>query len=63
MLALGYPDWTGGTLSYIETVGLAAFVARCDALAQRHGERFKPTAALRQRAQSNTLFYPVEHAA
>jgi len=63
VLALGYPDWTGGTLSYIETVGLAAFVARCDALAQRHGERFKPTAALRQRAQSNTLFYPVEQAA
>ncbi|WPG37042.1 enoyl-CoA hydratase-related protein [Variovorax sp. EBFNA2] len=63
VLALGYPDWTGGTLSYIETVGLAAFVARCDALAARHGERFKPTAALRERAQSNTSFYPTEQAA
>ncbi|QOF77882.1 enoyl-CoA hydratase-related protein [Variovorax sp. 38R] len=63
VLALGYPDWTGGTLSYIETVGLAAFVARCDALAERHGERFKPAAALRERAQSNGLFYPVEQAA
>lgn len=63
VLALGYPDWTGGTLSYIETVGIAAFVARCDALAERHGERFKPTAALRERVQSNTLFYSTEQAA
>lgn len=63
VLALGYPDWTGGTLSYIETVGLPAFVARCDALAAHHGERFKPTVALRQRAQSNTSFYLTEQAA
>ncbi|WP_341889794.1 enoyl-CoA hydratase-related protein [Variovorax sp. YR752] len=63
VLALGYPDWTGGTLSYIETVGLAAFVARCDALAERHGERFKPSPALRHRAQSNTSFYLTEQAA
>ncbi|PIF75082.1 enoyl-CoA hydratase/carnithine racemase [Variovorax sp. 54] len=62
VLALGYPDWTGGTLSYIETVGLAAFVARCDALSERHGERFKPTAALRERAQSNRFFYPEQAA-
>ena len=61
VLTLGYPDWTGGTLSYIETVGLPAFVARCDALAERHGERFRPTAALRCRAASNTPFYSREH--
>ncbi|RIX84142.1 enoyl-CoA hydratase-related protein [Acidovorax cavernicola] len=63
VLSLGYPDWTGGTLSYIETVGLPAFVARCDALAERHGDRFRPTPALRQRAQSNTLFHPSEQSA
>jgi len=57
VLALGYPDWTGGTLSYIETVGLPAFVARCDALAERHGERFRPSEALRRRAASNAPFY------
>ena len=58
ILGLGYPSWTGGTLSYIETVGLREFVAQCDALAERHGERFRPSAWLRARAEAGHLFHP-----
>ena len=57
VLALGYPKWTGGTLSFIETVGPEQFVAECDRLADLYGERFRPSAWLRQRAASPQAFY------
>jgi 3-hydroxyacyl-CoA dehydrogenase/enoyl-CoA hydratase/3-hydroxybutyryl-CoA epimerase len=59
VMAVGYPKWTGGTLSFIETVGLAPFVAECDRLADLYGERFRPSAWLRERAASKHVFYPV----
>lgn len=58
VLVLGYPRWTGGTLSFIETVGLSEFVAECDRLAGRYGERFRPTAGLRERAAAGQTFHP-----
>ena len=58
VLALGFPTWTGGPLSYIDTVGLAPFIERCDAFADAHGERFRPSAWLRTRARDGVLFYP-----
>ncbi|MDH3915293.1 MAG: 3-hydroxyacyl-CoA dehydrogenase NAD-binding domain-containing protein [Chromatiales bacterium] len=48
ILGWGFPPWTGGTLSLIETVGLAAFIAECEALAERHGPRFTPPQWLRE---------------
>jgi hypothetical protein len=33
ILGWGFPAWTGGTLSFIDTVGIAAFVAECERLA------------------------------
>jgi 3-hydroxyacyl-CoA dehydrogenase/enoyl-CoA hydratase/3-hydroxybutyryl-CoA epimerase len=54
----GFPAWTGGTLSYIDTVGIAEFVAEADRLAQLYGSRFAPTAWLRQRAARGEGFYP-----
>lgn len=53
----GFPVWTGGTLSYIDTIGLAQFVNECDRLAQKFGPRFAPTAWLRDRAATATNFY------
>ncbi len=53
----GFPAWTGGTLSYIDTVGLPAFVAESDRLAQKHGARFAPSPWLRERAASGRAFY------
>ena len=59
----GFPAWTGGTISYIDTVGIAAFVAEADRLAQLHGPRFAPSAWLRARAARGEDFYPPVHAA
>jgi len=53
----GFPPWTGGTISFIETVGLDAFVAEADRLAERYGERFAVPASLRQMAGKGETFY------
>ena len=58
ILALGFPKWTGGTLSFVETVGPTEFVAECDRLADHFGDRFRPSAWLRQRATAKQVFYP-----
>jgi 3-hydroxyacyl-CoA dehydrogenase / enoyl-CoA hydratase / 3-hydroxybutyryl-CoA epimerase len=50
ILGLGFAPWTGGPLSLIDTVGVTAFVGRCDALADAHGERFRPPQLLRDLA-------------
>lgn len=57
ILGWGFPTWTGGPLSLIETVGVPEFVKQCDALAKRLGERFKPTAKLRKLAREGGTFY------
>ncbi|WP_404476600.1 3-hydroxyacyl-CoA dehydrogenase NAD-binding domain-containing protein [Novosphingobium sp. BL-52-GroH] len=53
----GFPAWTGGTISYIDTVGLAAFVQESDRLAQLYGPRFLPSAWLRDKAARGEAFY------
>ena len=53
----GFPAWTGGTLSYIDTVGLPKFVEEAERLAQKHGPRFAPSPWLRERAASGRNFY------
>ncbi len=58
ILGWGFPAWTGGTLSYIDTVGVRNFVAECDRLAKRYGKRFKPSKWLRERAERNEPFHP-----
>jgi 3-hydroxyacyl-CoA dehydrogenase/enoyl-CoA hydratase/3-hydroxybutyryl-CoA epimerase len=59
VLALGYPTWTGGPLSFIETVGCAEFVAECDRLADLHGDRFRPSEWLRERSRTIRSFYSI----
>ncbi len=58
ILGIGYPAWTGGVLSYIETVGVEQFVANCLKLAKRYGPRFKPTRSLRKMAKAGERFHP-----
>ncbi len=58
ILGWGFPAWTGGTLSFIDTVGIGEFVAECNRLARKHGKRFKPSRWLRQRAERNEPFHP-----
>ena len=47
---IGFPVWTGGALQYINSVGVAKFVARADELAKQHGARFAPPKLLRDKA-------------
>ena len=58
ILGWGFPAWTGGTLSYIDTIGIRPFVAECDRLAKRYGKRFKPSKWLRERAKRDEPFHP-----
>ncbi len=58
ILGWGFPSWTGGTLSLIDTVGPAAFVAECERLAKKYGPRFQPTEGLRRMAAAGELFQP-----
>ena len=53
----GFPAYTGGTLSFIETVGLRAFVAEADRLAEKHGARFEVPKGLRAMAESGDTYY------
>jgi 3-hydroxyacyl-CoA dehydrogenase/enoyl-CoA hydratase/3-hydroxybutyryl-CoA epimerase len=57
LLAWGFPRWTGGTLSYIDSIGIRVFVENCLDLAKQHGERFRPQQALLDRAERAESFY------
>jgi len=58
VLGWGYPSYTGGVLSYIDTLGLGAFIEQCDRLAADCGERFTPSVWLREKAQKSDRVYP-----
>lgn len=58
ILGLGFPSWAGGPLSFIDTVGIKAFVAECQRLAALHGARFQPSGWLIKRAERAEPFYP-----
>jgi 3-hydroxyacyl-CoA dehydrogenase/enoyl-CoA hydratase/3-hydroxybutyryl-CoA epimerase len=57
IMGIGFPPMTGGAAQYMTgyenaagEIGLAAFVQRADELAEAYGERFRPTAYLRDLA-------------
>jgi 3-hydroxyacyl-CoA dehydrogenase/enoyl-CoA hydratase/3-hydroxybutyryl-CoA epimerase len=58
ILGWGFPPFLGGPVSQMHTLGVERFVADCDRLAQKHGERFTPPRLLRDMAASGKLFYP-----
>jgi 3-hydroxyacyl-CoA dehydrogenase/enoyl-CoA hydratase/3-hydroxybutyryl-CoA epimerase len=57
ILGWGFAPWTGGPVSLIDSVGVAKFVERCDALAQKYGARFAPPQLLRDMAAKGETFY------
>jgi 3-hydroxyacyl-CoA dehydrogenase / enoyl-CoA hydratase / 3-hydroxybutyryl-CoA epimerase len=57
ILGWGFAPWTGGPLSFIDTVGVAKFVAEADSLAQKYGPRFAPNKLLRDMAAKGATFY------
>lgn len=60
VLGIGYPQYTGGVFSLIDTVGPGKFVAVCGDLADRFGEHYRPSAWLRERGNREQLFHPLE---
>lgn len=53
----GFPAWTGGPMSYIDTIGVDTFVATADMLAQKHGERFNVPGLFRDMAEKGDTLY------
>ena len=54
----GFPAWAGGTLSFIDTVGIRRFVHECDRMTKAYGARFAVSDWLRQRAENGESFHP-----
>jgi 3-hydroxyacyl-CoA dehydrogenase/enoyl-CoA hydratase/3-hydroxybutyryl-CoA epimerase len=57
ILGWGFAPYTGGPISYIDTIGAKAFVARCEAMAAKYGPRFTPNALLKDMAAKGETFY------
>jgi len=59
IMGIGFPANTGGAAQFMTgyvgadgEIGLGAFIKRADELADKYGDRFRPTAWLRERAES-----------
>ncbi|WP_075791002.1 3-hydroxyacyl-CoA dehydrogenase NAD-binding domain-containing protein [Massilia putida] len=63
VLGIAFPAYTGGVFSLIDTVGIRTFVEQCEQLADRYGERYRPSAWLKARAARGEPFYPAASAA
>ena len=57
ILGWGFPAWTGGVLSLVDTVGASRFVDECRALADCHGARFLPPGILESLARSGARLH------
>ncbi|WP_417480992.1 3-hydroxyacyl-CoA dehydrogenase NAD-binding domain-containing protein [Maricaulis sp.] len=57
ILGWGFAPYTGGALSFIDTVGAAAFVKRADELQKAYGDQFAVPALLREMAKKGETFY------
>jgi 3-hydroxyacyl-CoA dehydrogenase / enoyl-CoA hydratase / 3-hydroxybutyryl-CoA epimerase len=57
ILGWGFAPYTGGPLSYIDTMGAAEFVRRCERMAKAYGDRFTPNALLKDMAAKKETFY------
>ena len=60
VMGIGYPSWTGGVLSYIDTVGTQKFVNDCLRFSAVYGSRFTPSSWLMERARTNKTFYAAQ---
>ncbi len=57
IMGWGFAPFTGGTISYIDFVGVEAFVERCERFEQAYGERFAVPASLKAKAQKGEGYY------
>jgi 3-hydroxyacyl-CoA dehydrogenase / enoyl-CoA hydratase / 3-hydroxybutyryl-CoA epimerase len=57
ILGFGYAPYSGGAVSFIDGMGLKAFVARAKELAAKYGPQFEPGDKLVQMAERGETFY------
>ncbi len=57
ILGFGFAPYTGGTLSYIDGMGVKTFVELCETLAAQYGDHFRPTPLLKEMAAKGETFY------
>jgi len=60
LLGIGYPSYTGGVFSLIDTLGIQRFVEVCEGFAERFGSRWQPSPWLKARAAEGMRFYPLQ---
>jgi len=57
ILGFGFAPYTGGALSYIDGMGVKAFVDLAEKLASAYGDHFRPTPLLKDMAAKGETFY------
>jgi 3-hydroxyacyl-CoA dehydrogenase/enoyl-CoA hydratase/3-hydroxybutyryl-CoA epimerase len=57
ILGFGFAPFSGGTLSYIDMMGVPRFAELCQRLEKKHGSRFAPAKLLLDMAQKGESFY------
>jgi 3-hydroxyacyl-CoA dehydrogenase/enoyl-CoA hydratase/3-hydroxybutyryl-CoA epimerase len=57
IIGFGFAPFTGGTLSFIDGMGATNFVALCEKLRQKYGERFAPPKIVADMASAQESFY------
>ncbi len=57
ILGFGFAPFSGGTLSYIDMMGVKHFVELCQRLEKKYGARFAPSKLLLDMAQKGESFY------
>ena len=57
ILGFGFAPYTGGTLSYIDGMGVKRFVELAEKLAATYGGHFRPTPLLKEMAANGETFY------
>ena len=57
IFGIGFPPFRGGPFRYMDALGISEVVARLQAYATRHGERYNPAPLLLDYAAANKTFY------
>jgi 3-hydroxyacyl-CoA dehydrogenase / enoyl-CoA hydratase / 3-hydroxybutyryl-CoA epimerase len=57
ILGFGFAPFTGGTISFIDGMGVKTFVGLAQSLAAKYGDRFAPNALLIEMAKNGETFY------
>jgi 3-hydroxyacyl-CoA dehydrogenase / enoyl-CoA hydratase / 3-hydroxybutyryl-CoA epimerase len=56
IMGFGYAPWTGGAVQFVNSYGVAQFAERAEQLADAYGDRFRPPAALLDKAARGESF-------